>query len=286
MIRLPSPEQRVFHPLFETAGVEFWMKRDDLIHTEISGNKWRKLAPILEEIQKRGVKKVVSFGGAWSNHLLALAAAAQMMDIQSEGIVRGERVNNPVLLRCEELGMKLRFISREEFRSLRKFEGELIWERNACIIPEGANCMEGRSGMASLWMELERPYTWLMDSVGSGTSVRGLFETAPGETKVLAIMAVNDSALAAQLRALGIQVFDEYTRGGFAKMDDELFGICRAFREDTGILLDPVYTAKQWMAALGLLEKGIFRRGDRVLFIHSGGLAGWNSGISWNKKTP
>lgn len=275
MIRLPSPEQRIFHPLFESAGVELWIKRDDLIHPEISGNKWRKLAPIIEEIQKRGVTKVISFGGAWSNHLLALAAAAQMMDIQSEGIVRGEQVNNPVLLRCEELGMKLRFISRDEFRSLRKFEGALIWDGTSCIIPEGANCLEGRSGMASLWMELNRSYTHLMDSVGSGTSARGLFETAPRETKVLAIMAVNDHPLAAQLRALGIHVFDEYTRGGFAKMDDALFSICRRFKQETGILLDPVYTSKQWMAALELLDQGFFKRGERVLFVHSGGLGGW-----------
>lgn len=275
MIRLPSPEQRVFHPLFESAGVELWIKRDDLIHPEISGNKWRKLAPILEEIQIRGVSNVVSYGGAWSNHLLALAAAAQMYGVRSEGIVRGEPLNNPVLLRCGELGMKFRFIPREEFRNLRKFEGELAWQGNTCIIPEGANCREGRSGMASLWMELNESYTHLMDSVGSGTSVRGLFETAPRETKVLAIMAVNDHPLAAQLRALGIHVFDGYTRGGFAKMDDELFAICQAFKADTGILLDPVYTSKQWMAALDLLDQGFFKRGDRMLFVHSGGLSGW-----------
>lgn len=280
MIHLPSPEQRVLHPAFELAGVELWIKRDDLIHPEISGNKWRKLAPIMQEIQKRGVTKVISYGGAWSNHLLAVAAAARQADIHSEGLVRGEPVNNSVLSRCEELGMKLRFMSREEFRSLRKFDGELIWEGNTCIIPEGANCMEGRAGMASLWMELERPYTYLMDSVGSGTSVRGLFATAPGDTKILAIMAVNDHPLAAQLRALGITVFKEYTRGGFAKMDAELLGVCRAFREETGILLDPVYTSKQWVAALDLLEKNHFKKGDRVLFVHSGGLAGWN------KKTP
>lgn len=277
MIQLPSPEQRVAHPLFDEAGVELWFKRDDLIHPEISGNKWRKLAPILEEIQKRGVTEVISYGGAWSNHLLALAAAAQLYGVHSEGIVRGESVNNPVLARCEELGMKLQFLPREEFRSLRKFEGELIWQGNTCIIPEGANCLEGRSGMGSLWMELNQSYTHLMDSVGSGTSVRGLFATAPPGSSVFAIMAVKDSSLVAQLRALGIQVFDEYTRGGFAKMDAELYGSCRAFKEETGILLDPVYTAKQWMAALDLLDKGFYKRGDRVLFVHSGGLSGWGA---------
>lgn len=278
MIKLPSPEQRVFHPLFEAAGVELWIKRDDLIHPEISGNKWRKLAPIFDEMHRRDVEKVVSYGGAWSNHLLAVAASAQMKGIPSEGIVRGEPVNNPVLARCAELGMKLHFLSREEFRKLRKIDGELLWEGSTCVIPEGANCVEGRAGMRSLWLELERPYTFLMDSVGSGTSVRGLFGSAPDETKVLAIMAVKDTQLAAQLSALGISVFDEYTRRGFAKMDDELMRICRAFREDTGILLDPVYTSRQWVAAMNLLEKSVFKKGDRVLFVHSGGLAGWGPG--------
>src|SRR5688500_291082 len=111
MIQLPSPEQRVFHPLFEAAEVELWFKRDDLIHPEISGNKWRKLAPVFSEMVKRKSKKVVSYGGAWSNHLLAVAAAADMNKIESEGFVRGDKVNNPVLARCEELGMTLHFLS-------------------------------------------------------------------------------------------------------------------------------------------------------------------------------
>ncbi|HCS19363.1 MAG TPA: 1-aminocyclopropane-1-carboxylate deaminase [Bacteroidetes bacterium] len=277
MIRLPSPEQRVFHPLFETAGVELWIKRDDLIHPEISGNKWRKLAPIMEEIKKRGVTKVISYGGAWSNHLLALAAAAHQLGMDSMGIVRGEPVDNSILSRCSDLGMKIRFLSREEYRNLRKVDDVLGWTEDTCIIPEGANCPEARQGMATLWSELKQDYTYLLDSVGSGTSVRGLSESAPSQTRVLAIMAVKDHGLAASLRAMGIRVFDEYTRGGFAKMDDELFGSCRAFREDTGILLDPVYTAKQWMAALDLLDQGLFNKGDRVLFVHSGGLSGWGA---------
>lgn len=277
MIHLPSPEQKLNHPLFDKAGVELWIKRDDLIHPEISGNKWRKLAPILHLVQERGVRHVVSYGGAWSNHLLALASACSFMGLQATGIVRGEEIDNPVLRRCASLGMRLEFISREAFRNLRNNDNALIWEENCCIIPEGANCSEGRAGMSTLWAELKQDYTYLLDSVGSGTSVRGLLASAPEQTSVLAVMAVNDWSLANHLKEQGAQVFDSYTCGGFAKMNAQLLASCLDFEKQTGVKLDPIYTSKQWLAARGLLEQGFFKRGDKVLFVHSGGLAGWQS---------
>jgi len=276
-MQLPSPEQQLHHPLFEEKGLECWIKRDDLIHPMVSGNKWRKLKPIIEFALEEGSELVVSYGGAWSNHLLALAAASAQFGMKSRGFVRGESIDNPLLGICRQYGMELEFVTREEYRNIREENTSLELNRNELWIPEGANCAEGRSGMKSLWEELEQSYDYVIDSVGSGTSVRGLQQFKPTGTQLLAVMAVKDTSLANQIESKGITVFREYVRGGFAKMDVELFEACRDFSSSTGILLDPVYTGKQWIALMDLLQQDYFKPGQRILFIHSGGLAGWMS---------
>lgn len=281
-MQLPSPEHQLFHPLFNEKGVTCCIKRDDLIHPFVSGNKWRKLAPIVALAQEKGVNTLVSYGGAWSNHLLALSAASAQFGLRSKGYVRGERVSNALLSLCRQFGMDVHFIPREEFRELRKEKVALEFQQDELWIPEGANCNEGRSGMKSLWEELIQPYDYVMDSIGSGTSVLGLQQSKPEGTELLGIMAVKDKGLAERLRESGVQVFSEYTRGGFAKMDAALFEACRLFSSQTGILLDPIYTGKQWMALLDLLKSDYFSRGQRILFIHSGGLAGWMSNPEGN----
>jgi len=193
-MQLPSPEQRLHHPLFDEKGVECWIKRDDLIHPMVSGNKWRKLKPILELAQERECNLLVSYGGAWSNHLLALAAASAQFGMKSRGLVRGEVLDNPLLGLCRQYGMDLEFVSREEYRKIREESTALEVNEQEIWIPEGANCAEGRLGMNSLWQELEQSYDFVMDSIGSGTSVRGLQQGKPTETKRLGIMAAKDSS--------------------------------------------------------------------------------------------
>ena len=276
-MQLPSPEQELDLPFFKERGISCWIKRDDLIHPFVSGNKWRKLQPIVELAKDQGMNTLVSFGGAWSNHLLALSAAAAMNGMQSRGIVRGEAVSNPLLSLCKQFGMNLEFVSREEFRALRHEQTSLDFRNEEVWIPEGGNCLEGRSGMQTLWQELKQPYEYVIDSIGSGTSIRGLHQSKPEGVDLIGIMAVKDAGLANDLETEGIEIHSAYTRGGFAKMDEELFIACREFSSRTGILLDPIYTGKQWMALKDLAEKGRFREGDRLLFIHSGGLAGWLS---------
>ncbi|MBI1221902.1 MAG: pyridoxal-phosphate dependent enzyme [Bacteroidetes bacterium] len=276
-MRLPSPEEEIKLPLFGEAGIEVFIKRDDLIHPFISGNKWRKLMPLVELAKARKLNTMKSYGGAWSNHLLALAAAGASNGLKTIGIVRGEVVANPLLNLCRQFGMDLQFLDRQSYREVRSQLDMLYSDGDILTIPEGANCEEGRMGMAGLWKELCHEYDILLDSVGSGTSVQGLVQTNPGNTKVWGVMAVKDAALASRLESMGIRVFREYSRGGFARMDQKLIEACRAFTEKSGILLDPVYTGKQWMALLDLLENGRIERGSRILFVHSGGLAGWMS---------
>lgn len=277
MFELPSPEQKLDWPLFEERQIDVWIKRDDLIHPAISGNKWRKLQPIIAMAEEKGISALHSYGGAWSNHLLALAACSAHFAYASKGYVRGEPVNNPVLDLCRDYGMELEFMSRDEFRERRQSQNQLIIEDDILIIPEGANCIEGRKGMKSVWDELQQDYSIVLDSVGSGTSVRGLYQAKPANTEVWGMMAVKDHALADSLEMEGIKVLRNYARRGFAKMDEELIAACKEFDSKTGIQLDPVYTGKQWMALLDLVETGEIKPGEKVLFMHSGGLAGWLS---------
>ena len=277
-LQLPSKEEKLNVSSLKHFEGEVWMKRDDLIHPFISGNKWRKLAPLIALAKEREMKTLVSFGGAWSNHLLALAAAANLHHLKSKAYVRGDTIDNPVLSQCRSLGMELEFLDRESYREIRSKLDHLTFKSDELWIPEGANCKEAHAGMQTLWMELNQSYDIVLDSVGSGTSVRGLFESKPSETRLLGIMAVKDTALAAQLRSEGLEIFEEYAGKGFARVDTNLLELCARFREETGIVLDPVYTSKQWRALLDLIDKGIIR-GKRILFIHSGGQTGWWSGI-------
>ncbi len=171
--------------------------------------------------------------------------------------------------------MELEFISRSQTREWRAKRSELEWEDGVLWIPEGAACTLGRSGMSSLWSELQEPFSDVVDCVGSGTSVQGLALKTPLATTLHAIMCVKDSDLATRLASEGIVVHTGYERGGFAKVDESLIKACADFETDTGILLDPVYTSKMWLAMLDLLKQGYFARGSKILMIHSGGLQGW-----------
>ncbi len=275
---MENPElQRLDLPLFEASRLECWIKRDDKIHPFVSGNKLRKLYPILEEAIKRKVKSVTSYGGAYSNHLLALACLGAQLGINTKGIVRGEPVKNHVLQLCKLWGMQLEFLDRESYRNQRKVD-QLFWDDATLIIPEGANCAEAIEGASEFWQELDgQSFDYVIDTVGSGSSVKGLLKAIPEDTTIEAIMCVNDDSLGKDLSELGATVHSGYSLGGFAKFSDELIAQCRSFSSQTGILLDPIYTGKLWMALSDLVDRDYFDKGSRILMVHSGGLTGWLS---------
>ncbi len=272
---LPSPEQKLIWPEVEEAGIDLWIKRDDLIHPLISGNKWRKLSGILEKAQQLQAIGLATFGGAWSNHLLALAACGKELGFRTRGVVRGDAVRNRLLQTCKELGMELTFMSREDYRRVRRENHSLRMEDDWLWIPEGADCPEGREGMQTLWAELDNRYDYLLDAVGSGCSVRGLKQNNPTSAEIYGFMAVKDTELADTLETEGIRVIRESARRGFGRTDPRLLECCKEFEAITGFPLDPVYTGKMWSRFLEMVATGHFPEGSRVLFVHSGGLSGW-----------
>lgn len=299
---LPSPLTRLdWAPL---RGVELWLKRDDLIHPVISGNKWRKLKGLFAEGASAlgAAEQVLSFGGARSHLLPALALALHKAGLKGLFVVRGEELNaesNPTLSYCARLGVELYFERRERYQALR----ERAWRpepeelarwgatRGAFVLAEGGDAESARAGCAELWRELAAQWAALsaqqlggaqLDELwlcaGTGATARGLLSGIPAGSrlKLQVISAVRGArreeaqtrALAAT-RSIELDWLDERRFGGFGRLSPELSALRERFIAETGLWIDAVYQAK-------LLWELIARRaalsGRRVIWLHTGGL--------------
>jgi 1-aminocyclopropane-1-carboxylate deaminase len=170
-----SPIHQLQHPLFDEKGLKVFIKRDDLIHPVISGNKWRKLKYSLIKAQAEGKNHLVTFGGAYSNHLLATAAAAAKFGFKTTGIVRGEEVQNDTLFMCSLHGMQLLFTDRESYRDKPAlFQKYFADDSNAFFIDEGGASVEAAKGCSELIAELPQAYTIIICACGTGTTAAGI----------------------------------------------------------------------------------------------------------------
>lgn len=257
-------------------GVKLFVLRDDLFHPFISGNKWRKLAGIILKAKELNAKELISYGGAYSNHLLALACAGASNGFKTQGIIRGEEVHQHVTMLCQQWGMKLTFLNREKYSKQRMLGEEcgLYFEDSRLYIPEGGACEEAYLGFRGIAESGDWDEIWV--AAGTGTTAIGLSQYYK-PTAIKAVGCVKDQSMHQKLMAAGITVVEGHEFGGFGKFDSDLLSLSRAFTSKTGILLDPIYTAKLWHALLSHLEHGKIKEGSSVLMIHSGGLTGWLS---------
>lgn len=292
MFNLPSPVQRVALGELERFGLELWVKRDDLIHPEISGNKWRKLKYYFEVAKMEQHELLVSFGGAFSNHLAALAAAGQAFDIPTLGIVRGEDdPTNPTLNQLRKNDMELRFVTRTAYRNKAKLEAELQFEfPNALVVPEGGAGAFGVKGCTEILAEVKEEFDVVCVACGTGTTLAGLAISAKAEQQVLGFPAMKqgiqlidrtdvllDEAIASGMARTHTHPYTlatEYHFDGFAKINNEQVAFMRTFTEKNGFQLDPVYTGKLFFGLFDMIGNGFFAPGTKVLAIHSGGLQG------------
>ncbi|MEZ5491787.1 MAG: pyridoxal-phosphate dependent enzyme [Gammaproteobacteria bacterium] len=286
-------------PLLEQHGVSLDVLRLDAIHPRINGNKWFKLKLNLQAARKSGHHTLLSFGGAYSNHLRALAAAASQFGFRSIGVVRGEAPEplNPVLAFAREQGMILCPVSRAEYR-LKEHAGfiESLHERfgEFYLIPEGGSNAEGVAGCESI-VDLLSPH--LQASIPGTDSGRNLVALACGTGATLAglIRGVQRSGLAADLLGVAVlkgagfltdsvtawldngirypdwQIAQEYHFGGYARQDARLLAFITEFADRTGIPLEPVYTGKLLFALYDLVARGVIPAGSRVICLHTGG---------------
>ncbi len=293
-----APLQELRSELLDSKSVRLFLKRDDLLHPVLGGNKLYKLHGHLSHYRAREcVAPVLSFGGAHSNHLAALAEAGNQYDIPTIAIVRGERpeVLSPTLFDAEALGMRLVFVSRSEYR--RRDEPEYLQGLKRALgefylIPEGGGGTRGAQGGVALAEGISlsadfKPH-YVCHACGTGTTVAGLiagFSQQPvGGVYTVAVSVLKGytdlkNVIIDNVNALGRQaqqwrLLDDYHGGGYAKFPEELALFMQEFEAGTGILLDPIYTAKMMWAVADQIAKDRFPPGSNIVAVHSGGLQG------------
>lgn len=268
-------------------GVSIDVLRLDKLHPVISGNKWFKLKYYLRDAVEKNYKTLLTFGGAWSNHIIAAACAAQQSGLHSIGIIRGEAPSrlSHTLLAATAYGMQLRFTNRATYASARMSSGIDISEEysDTYIIPEAGAGKYGIEGsMDILHLIPFNRYSHIVCCIGSGTMYTGLANASlPGQqiTGVTVLKGMND--LQAQLMPLikpkknkHCSIIGDYHFGGYAKKPPTLLHFMNEFYQETGIPTDFVYTAKLFYACIDLMKKDYFPKGSNLLVIHSGGLQG------------
>ncbi|MFT7591495.1 MAG: 1-aminocyclopropane-1-carboxylate deaminase [bacterium] len=284
MFDIKTPIVAIETPFILESEVQIFMKRDDLIHQFISGNKWYKLKYNFASFEKTPLSKIATFGGAYSNHLIATAAACAMKGVPCVGIVRGEELNtnsNHVLRLCSEYGMELQFVERSTYKRP-KVLTSMLKSDGFFVIPEGGDNVFGRQGC----MEIVPDYTnydHIVVPVGTAATFSGIIDGSKGNSFIHGIAAVGNGAyLLAQIRDQtsfdNWKLHTDYSFGGFGKYDAPQVNFNKQFTQQTGILLDPIYTGKMMRGVYDLINKKAFKSEDRVLCIHTGGLTGLPSG--------
>ena len=282
----PSILTKIDEPLCAHKAIELWMKRDDLLHPVISGNKWRKLKFILDHALYSGADTIISMGGMYSNHLHALAFAGKALGLKTIAYIRGEApvVLTPTLVDLKTWGMELRFISRTDYRQLRQYKGYLDLpgiKPQQYWLPEGGAQVLALSGVAELVKEIEVVYDHLCVPCGTGATLAGLIAASDDKVSVLGFAALKNAGfLNKDVNSLlkqsqnNWQINLDYHFGGFASTTPELLSFMSDFEAKTKIQLEPVYTGKMMYALCDLIRKGHFSAGQRIIAVHTGGLQG------------
>lgn len=286
---MPTPVVPIQEELFDQKGLSVFLKREDLNHPVVSGNKWRKLKYNLETAKKLGHKKLLTFGGAFSNHIYAVAGAGQALNLETIGVIRGEETLplNYTLASARSMGMTLRYMDRQTYRlknteaviaGLQKEFGDFY------LVPEGGTNALALQGVEELVNELDESYDYYCLPVGTGGTMAGVVSALSGRGQVIGFSTLKGDFLHNEVRQLLLDfkggeydnwhVNTNYHFGGYAKIKPELLDFMKSFELRHTILLDPVYTAKSLFGLYDLISKDHFSKGARILFIHTGGLQG------------
>ncbi|MFG2298748.1 1-aminocyclopropane-1-carboxylate deaminase/D-cysteine desulfhydrase [Streptomyces sp. NPDC048603] len=285
--RPPSPVVEAVDERFGRCGVGLLLKRDDLVHPELPGNKWRKLAPNLRVAVAEGYPELLTFGGAYSNHLRATAAAGRLLGMPTVGVVRGEelagRPLNPSLARCAADGMRLHFVSRARYREKGAHPGGLAGEAGAAgayVIPEGGSNALALEGCAGLGRELAGVADVAAVACGTGGTLAGLAAgLGPGQ-RALGVPVLKGGFLDGEIRSLQTAAYgrvlpnwtlaDGFHHGGYARVPAGLDAFAADFEQRHGVPVERLYVAKLLWALLRLAEDGAFPRGTTLAAVVTG----------------
>ena len=267
-------------------GIEVFIKREDQIHQHISGNKYRKLKYNLLEASQLGFSKLLTFGGAYSNHIAAVAAAGKEFGFSTIGVIRGEELQdkvalNSTLLFARSQGMLLKFVSRTSYRKKTEsaFINSLVTEfGDFYLIPEGGTNDLAIRGCEEILGETDKEFDYICCAVGTGGTISGLINASETHQKVLGFPVLKgdflSNIISKFVRKNNWDLITDYHFGGYAKVNIELIEFINWFKDQFGVPLDPVYTGKLMFGVNDLITKGYFKSKSKILVIHTGGLQG------------
>ena len=283
-----TPVIQLHDEVLESHEVDLFIKRDDLIHPDVSGNKWRKLKYNLLAAKESGVQKIITMGGAYSNHIYSIAAACQKLGLEVLGLIRGDQNElNATLEFAASCGMQIKFILRDQYRQIREHpESVLKNYPDYSFIPEGGTNQLALKGVHEMVNEVSGFFDCWVVSCGTGGTMAGMVTALRGESHIIGFPALKGAGfLNNDIKKLIQQsqsdLYDnwelnlDFHFGGYAKISDQLIGFIRKFEQSQRILLDPVYTGKMIFGLYDCIQKGIFPKGSKIIAIHTGGLQGW-----------
>ena len=289
ILNLPSPLVKLPSDFLDKKEVNLWMKREDLIHSHLSGNKWRKLEFNMKEMRRQGKKGILTFGGAYSNHIYATAAAGKLFDFATIGIIRGEATLplNPTLSFGQEAGMQLEYLDRTTYRD--KEKSTKIYQArypDYYILPEGGTNIHAIPGSARTVAEIKEQLAPLPDYIclacGTGGTLAGIVAGLDGLSEVLGFSVLKGDFHKREIRQLladanirdpqNWSINTDYHFGGYARRTPELDKFIMDFKKDYNIALERIYTGKLMYGIFDLIEKDFFPQGSRIVVIHTGGI--------------
>ncbi|WP_425389477.1 1-aminocyclopropane-1-carboxylate deaminase/D-cysteine desulfhydrase [Ekhidna sp.] len=286
MVKLPTPTQELKHPLLDEKEIKLFVKRDDLIHSEIMGNKWRKLKYNLQKMKEDGLDSMVTMGGAFSNHIAATAAAAKAYGFKAVGIIRGEELHefsNETLKTASENGMEFQFVDRNTFRNWRTNPDQLkVRFPKHYFLPEGGTNELAIKGCTEILKEITVPHDLVVTPIGTGGTMAGLIKSA-NQSRIVGISSLKGNFIHQEMEVLlnrnkvinrNYELITDYHFGGYAKIKPELIDFINWFKEIFKIQLDPIYTGKSFFGVWDMIKNDKFEKNLQIVLLHTGGLQG------------
>ena len=292
-----SPLQRLQSPFLDKAKVKLYVKRDDLIHPQFGGNKWRKLKYNLQHARENNFDTLLTFGGAWSNHIYSTAAAGKYFGFNTIGLIRGEKFEplNATLAFAKECGMQLHYLDREQYRKKDDdcFQKKIIKQfGNVYILPEGGSNSLAIKGCEEIVQEINIAFDVICCASGTGATLAGLVTAITAEKSAIGFSVLKNGSFLTDdvnnflkdhtpttIPTENWRIESDFHFGGYAKTNEQLFDFMHDFRSQYNIELDAVYTAKMFFGLFELIKINTFKPESVIIAIHSGGLQG-NKGFN------
>ncbi|MEP1096671.1 MAG: pyridoxal-phosphate dependent enzyme [Cyclobacteriaceae bacterium] len=287
MVKLPSPTQEILHPILDKKQVQLFIKRDDLIHEEIMGNKWRKLKYNLAEAKSQGKKTILTLGGAYSNHIYATAAAGAAFGFKTVGIIRGDELradSNETLRFVTSKGMELKFVDRKDYRDYREAPDSLARSYpNSYILPEGGTNELAIKGCKELVSEIENDFDLIALPIGTGGTFSGVLAGVNESHHVLGISSLKGDFMHEEIAKLlsqfqiancNYKIDTDFHFGGYGKTTTQLIDFINWFKIEFSVSLDPIYTGKCFFAVWDMINNDKFEKNLKIVLLHTGGLQG------------